>query len=39
MLLSDDVDLSYAFGAFCQRRGRRPSYLLDSRKVAGLVRL
>ena len=38
-LVSDDADFSYAFGTFCRRRGLRPSYLLDSRKVAGLVRL
>lgn len=39
LLLSDDVDSSYAFRVFCQRRHLRPSYLFDTRKVAGLVRL
>jgi hypothetical protein len=38
-LISDDVDLSYAFHVFCRRRGLRPSYLFDTRKVAGIVRL
>jgi predicted O-methyltransferase YrrM len=39
VLVSDDVDLSYAFDTFCKRRELAPSYLLDSRKVAGVVRL
>jgi predicted O-methyltransferase YrrM len=39
IVLSDDVDYSYAFGEFCENRGLRPNYLFDSRKVAGLVRL
>lgn len=39
ILLSDDVDSSYAFRVFCERRRFQPSYLFDTRKVAGLVRL
>jgi predicted O-methyltransferase YrrM len=39
ILISDDVDLSYAFEMFCRRHGLSPSYLLDARKVAGAVRI
>jgi predicted O-methyltransferase YrrM len=39
LLVSDDVELSYAFITFCKRRGLRPAYLFDSRKVAAIVRL
>jgi predicted O-methyltransferase YrrM len=39
LLISDDVDWSYAFDGFCRRRGVRPSYLFDARKVTGMVRL
>lgn len=39
LLVSDDVDMSYAFDTFCRRRAMRPNYLFDARKVTGMVRL
>jgi predicted O-methyltransferase YrrM len=35
ILASDDVDASFAFSTFCERRGRRAEFVFDSRKVCG----
>jgi hypothetical protein len=37
ILVSDDVDLSYAFWDFCRERSLEPVTLLDDRKALGLV--
>jgi predicted O-methyltransferase YrrM len=39
VIACDDVDLSYAFQTFCEHRAIKPTYLFDSRKVVGLIRL
>jgi predicted O-methyltransferase YrrM len=39
ILVSDDIDLSYAFWDFCQDRGVQPAVLIDGRKALGVVRL
>ena len=38
VLVSDDVDLSHAFGDFIRSIGTRPVALLDKRKVVGIQR-
>jgi hypothetical protein len=38
MIVSDDVDLSYAFKMFCTRHSLLSYYLLETRKVAGVAR-
>ena len=37
VLMSDDIDASYAFIAFCRMLGRRPDVLVGSRKAFGLL--
>jgi len=37
LILSDDVEGSYAFLDFCARRARKPAVLLDGRKAVGLA--
>jgi predicted O-methyltransferase YrrM len=37
VLISDDVDASYAFLDFCAGIGRQPRFILDTRKVVGLL--
>ena len=37
VLLSDDIDHSYAFVDFCAEINKRPILLLDTRKVTGLI--
>ncbi|MDQ3764180.1 MAG: DUF5615 family PIN-like protein [Actinomycetota bacterium] len=37
ILVSDDVDSSYAFWDFCRGRGVKPALLIDDRKALGLV--
>lgn len=37
ILISDDVDWSYAFWDFCQERNVKPAVLIDVRKALGLV--
>jgi hypothetical protein len=39
ILVSDDIDWSYAFWDFCRERGVKPAVLIDVRKVFGFVRL
>jgi predicted O-methyltransferase YrrM len=39
LLASDDVDMSFAFSAFCARYKLSPSVLIDDRKAFGLVRV
>ena len=38
-LLSDDVDLSFAFSDFCRARALTPRLLIDTPHAVGLVRL
>ena len=37
VMVSDDVDYSYAFVDFCRRSGRTPRLLFDRRKVIGVL--
>jgi len=37
VLLSDDIDHSYAFVDFCSEIGEKPVLLLDTRKVTGML--
>jgi hypothetical protein len=37
ILVSDDIDSSYAFWDFCRARGLKPAVLIDDRKALGLV--
>lgn len=39
ILVSDDVDSSYAMWDFCRERDLQPAVLIDDRKVLGLVSL
>jgi predicted O-methyltransferase YrrM len=40
LLISDDVDVSYAFDTFCTRHEMKPKYLFDAgRKTIGVIRL
>ncbi len=39
VLASDDVDASFAFATFCERRRLRAEFLLDGRKFFGAARL
>jgi hypothetical protein len=38
VLAGDDVDASFAFAFFCERRGLRAEFLFDSRKFFGATR-
>ena len=37
LLLSDDVDSSYAFLDYCEKISTKPSFLIDSRKIFGVL--
>jgi predicted O-methyltransferase YrrM len=39
LLISDDVNYSYAFADFCKQHGLDPIYVLDRRKVIGIARV
>jgi predicted O-methyltransferase YrrM len=39
ILVSDDIDSSYAFWDFCRERDVKPAVLIDGRKTLGLARL
>jgi predicted O-methyltransferase YrrM len=39
LLISDDIDSSYAFLDFCRERGLQPTVLIDDRKALGLAYL